>query len=47
MKKTTKCLYTLSVNIVKTTETNDKTYDTIPVKLQQKPCHIKIAHLSK
>jgi hypothetical protein len=24
-----------------------KTNDTIPVKLKQKPCHIKIAHLSE
>ena len=26
---------------------NDKTYDTIQVKLEQKPCQIKIAHLSE
>ena len=47
MKKTPKCLYTICVNIVKTTDKNDKTYNTIQVKLDQKPCHIKIAYLSE
>ena len=46
-EKTPKCLYTLSVNIVKKQIKNDKTYDTIQVKLEQNPCHIKIAHLSE
>ena len=26
---------------------NDKIYDTIPVKFEQKPCHFKPAHLSE
>ncbi len=30
-----------------TNDKNDKIYDTIPVKLKQKPCHIKLAHLSE
>ena len=47
MNKTSKCWYKLSVNVVNTKDRNDKIYDTIPVKIKQKPCHIKIAHLSE
>ena len=39
-------MYILSVNFAKTTDKNDKTYDTIQVNLEQKPCHIKMAHLT-
>jgi len=47
MNKTPKFLYKLSVNMVNTKDKNDKIYDTTTNKLKQKPCHIKIAHLSE
>jgi len=36
MNKAPKCLYRYNVNVVKTTDKKDETYDTIPVKLEQK-----------
>ena len=47
MNKAPKCCYELSVNMVNIKYKNDKINDTTPVKLKQKPCHIKIAHLSE
>ena len=47
MNKTPKCLYKLSVNMVNYKHKIDKINDTTTNKLKQKPCHIKIAHLTE